>query len=301
MRRLKLSLLRFALWPLIATAPSLLAQPQELSVDLLTTFEYPRPVYTLAGTGQINDKGEYVGQLLQGSTVLGFTGNVIGSFSHPFAEPDDTLGFTSPSGVRDGGEICGRYDATGATHGFFRRGASFKTYDAPVANVFATTINSINNSGNFVGLYTVSGGSAAFAYASIGGNFITLPVSGNLPEANGINSLDQIVGDYGESSGAFHGFLRTSDGTFTMPIDFPGAFQTVPKAINDSGYIVGFWTDNRTSHAFVIQLPDTFLTYDVPDALGTAFTGINSAGLILGNYTDRQRKVHGFTAQLQSQ
>ncbi|HEY1582016.1 MAG TPA: hypothetical protein VGF73_02830 [Chthoniobacterales bacterium] len=177
-------------------------------------------------------------------------------------------------------------------------GTSFKTYDAPVPNVSGTTVDSINNAGDFVGIYTVSGGSAAFAYASIDGPFITIPLGDNLPEASGINNLTQVVGSYGDSTG-FHGFLRDPGETITATIDFPGAVQTVPLAINDAGYIVGYWTDNRTSHAFVIHLPDIFLSYDAPGVIGTSFSGINSSGLISGISTDKQRVAHVLIAQLQ--
>jgi len=87
-------------------------------------------------------------------------------------------------------------------------------------------------------------------------------------------------------------------GTLTMQIDFPGAVATVPRAINDSGYIVGLWRDNRYLHAFVMQLPDTFITYDLPGASGTYFTGINNAGLICGAYSDQRFNSHILIAQL---
>ncbi len=69
-------------------------------------------------------------------------------------------------------------------------------------------------------------------------------------------------------------------------------------AINDSGYIVGYWVDSR-AHAFVIHLPDIFVSYDVPGAVGTVFSGINSDGVIVGTYTDREHEIHVLIAQLQ--
>ena len=61
------------------------------------------------------------------------------------------------------------------------------------------------------------------------------------------------------------------------------------------------WTDRRGAHAFIIQLPDTFISYDVPGATGTSFSGINNAGLICGTYQDQQFKTRRLITQLQMQ
>ena len=95
------------------------------------------------------------------------------------------------------------------------------------------------------------------------------------------------------------GFFRAADGTLTLPINVAGALQTVPLALNDAGYCVGFWTDRPGAHAFVMHLPDTVISYNMPGATGTAFTGINNDGVIVGNFQDAQHKTHGLIAQLQ--
>ena len=261
-------------------------QAQDISVTLLSTFDSP-PGSSLS-TGKINDSGTCAATLVHLSTVLGCRIYAGGVFSAPFSEPGDDVGYTTAEGINAGGEVCGRYDGFGVTHGYFRRGASFKSYDVPANGVDGTTVEGLNNAHNFVGIYTANGHTAAFAYASIDGNLITIPISGILPEATGINNLNDVVGDYGDNRGVFHGFMRASDGTLTFPIDFPGTETqtTAPLAINDS------------AHAFVIHLPDTFLSYDVPGGTGTSFTGINNSGLIVGTYQDEQHKVHGLLAQL---
>ena len=86
-----------------------------------------------------------------------------------------------------------------------------------------------------------------------------------------------------------------------MPVDFPSALRTMPRAINDSGYIGGSWAAETFDHGFVIQLPDTFVSYDVPGAIVTVITGINNSGQICGYYQDQQFGVHGFIAQLVEQ
>ncbi len=297
--KLTLSLIGTALFA--AGAHPLAAQPQTASVTLVSTFDYPRLDYTLVNTAQINDAGTFVLQLLQGSAVVGGTGNIGGQFFRPFVDPNEDAPFTSPTGINNLGEICGRFDRGGRTHGFIRRGQKFKTYDAPVAALTSTTIEGINDAGDICGLYTASSGSVVGAYARIGGTFIALPISGTLPDATDINNLNEVVGNYGDpgSGNTFHGFFRAADGTLTLPIDVAGAIQTVPLAINDAGYFVGFWTDRHGAHAFVMHLPDTVISYDMPGAAGTAFTGINNDGVIVGNYQDAQHVTHGLVAQLQ--
>ncbi len=56
--------------------------------------------------------------------------------------------------------------------------------------------------------------------------------------AAGINDAGQIVGDYIDSRGKDHGFLRTATGAFTV-IDVPGATRTYAAGINNAGQIVG--------------------------------------------------------------
>jgi hypothetical protein len=272
-------------------------QAQGISVTLISTFD--SPAGSSLNTGKINDSGTLTATLNHHSTLLGCRVNANGQFSTPFSEPDD-IGYTTAEGINAGGEVCGTYADGIALHGYFRRGSSFKSYDVPVNGVTATDLKGLNDFHNFVGFYFTFNDS--FAYASIDGNFITIPISGIGTEATGINNLNDVVGTYGDENHAnmFHGFMRASDGTLTFPIDFPGTrlLQTVPLAINDAGFIVGFWTDGRVAHGFVIHLPDTFLSYDVPGGIGTSFTGINNSGLIVGTYTDEQHIPHGFLAQL---
>ena len=65
-----------------------------------------------------------------------------------------------------------------------------------------------------------------------------------------------VIGHYNDASGAVHGYLRNSDGTFTT-IDDPSAFSgsnsgTLPQGINASGVIVGYYDDSANStHGFV--------------------------------------------------
>jgi hypothetical protein len=136
--------------------------------------------------------------------------------------------------------------------------------------------------------------------------------------ANGMNTEGTIVGFIRDPNAARHGFLRAPDGSFTM-FDDPNAGTcsascgaigngqgTRAYAVNPSGEIVGFFTDNSAHcHGFVRAPNGTFTQIDAPDA-GTGpapqgtfpseFTpgGINPAGAITGFYVDSSSVQHGF-------
>src|SRR5215469_12654169 len=85
--------------------------------------------------------------------------------------------------------------------------------------------------------------------------------------------------------------------TFTR-IDFPGATSTNAYDINDSGEIVGRYTNaDDTQHGY-LRSPNGELTpIDVPGANLTAALGINSGGDIVGPYrlaSEPMNSRHGF-------
>ena len=135
---------------------------------------------------------------------------------------------------------------------------------------------------------------------------------------SGINLSGAITGFTRDVNAARHGFLRASDGTFTI-FDDPNAGTcstfcgtigpgqgTRGYAINPSGEIAGFYSDNTgRCHGYVRAANGTFTQIDAPDA-GTGpfpqgtfpseFTpaGINPAGAITGFYVDASSGQHGF-------
>jgi len=136
--------------------------------------------------------------------------------------------------------------------------------------------------------------------------------------ANGMNVTGAITGFIRDANAARHGFLRAPDGTFTM-FDDPNAGTcsascgtigngqgTRAYAINPSGQITGFYTDNSAHcHGYVRAANGTFTQIDAPDAgagpapqgtFPSEFTpmGINPAGAIIGFYVDANSVQHGF-------
>ena len=134
----------------------------------------------------------------------------------------------------------------------------------------------------------------------------------------GINPAGAITGFTRDANFARHGFLRTPDGTITI-FDDPNAGTcssscgiigngqgTRAYAINPSGQIVGFFTDNSARcHGYVRAANGTFTQIDAPDAGTGPFPqgtfpsqitpmGINPAGAITGFYIDASSVQHGF-------
>jgi uncharacterized membrane protein len=82
------------------------------------------------------------------------------------------------------------------------------------------------------------------------------------------------------------------------PNRFPSATatSTVARDINDTGQIVGFFSDGAGAHGFIRDTDGKFshaIDYPSATATSTAPRGINSAGRIVGDFTD-SAGTHGF-------
>jgi hypothetical protein len=62
-----------------------------------------------------------------------------------------------------------------------------------------------------------------------------------------LSSIDSL---YLGSDGAYHGFVRKRDGTFTT-FDAPNSHGTFPQSINLVGQITGYYFDGNSFHGFV--------------------------------------------------
>jgi predicted membrane protein len=124
---------------------------------------------------------------------------------------------------------------------------------------------------------------------------------GTIP--NGITSAGGITGWYLDANNAYHGFLRTPDGSITT-FDAPGAGTgtgqgTIAYGMNASRAITGVYSDaNNVFHGFLRARDGTFATFDAPGAgtasgEGTSGTNINPTGTITGDYVDASNVIHG--------
>jgi probable HAF family extracellular repeat protein len=122
-----------------------------------------------------------------------------------------------------------------------------------------------------------------------------------LTEAVGVNDDGQVVGDYRDSDGRFHGFFWDAGLYLTLDVPFPEATLTVPNAINNVGQIVGFYFDNNVTEAFPNGHAHGFLydkgffsAFDFPGASETLPLDMNDQGQIVGVYSDSNMVAHSF-------
>lgn len=280
-----------------------IAQPPQLTVELLQTFDYPRAKDLFQDSGAINSQGDLVGTLSQGIRLsAGFILFSDGRFSPPLPFPRSTQ--SSFLGINDNDETCGYYYGTdSAQHGFLAVKGKFTSYD--VAGSIVTTVVGVNNAGDFAGNYQTPTGTFFEAYVNLGGTFNSIDIAGEAGTvAGGINNSGEVAGfALDQNFLTTHGFLRAADGSLTYPIDYPGTdvFGTTLAASNDRGLAVGDWNDGTGVHGLVLQTAtNTFATFDIPGASSTSCTGINNSGLIVGKYF-LDGFYHGFIARVRPQ
>lgn len=235
-----------------------------------------------------------------------------------------TFGF----GITPAGVIVGEYiDAGSVAHGFVRSpdGAitPFDVTGAGTGPGQGTVPESVNPSGAITGLYIDAGGLGHGFVRSPDGTITSFDAPGaGMPsgppcsplliaftgtQGSAINPAGAIAGQYVDTSGVFHGFLRSPDGTIT-PYDAPGAatgtgqgtFTTFGAGINPAEEIGGGYADaNCTFHSTVRAKDGTFTPADVPGAgtgpsQGTDLAGINPVGTATGFYIDASDVLHGY-------
>lgn len=152
-----------------------------------------------------------------------------------------------------------------------------------------------NDSGVSVGTYVPAGSSTAAGFMLSGSTLTTIkdPRAAGIDgsHATGINKWNSIVGWYGDSNRMLHGFKRFSNGTYST-LDYPGAQETMPAGINDSGTIVGTFSDAAGGHGFIYG-SGKWAKVDYPGTSGTTqFLGISNANVILGRSSSTES---GFT------
>ena len=165
---------------------------------------------------------------------------------------------------------------------------TFTSIDVPGAT--ATLAAGINNAGQIVGAYIAADGTT-HGFLDSGGTFTTIddPNATSGSEITGINNVGQIVGSYnlntpedGHLFEGAHGFV--SDFSSFTDINFPGASNTTPHKINDSGEIVGVYRiANAEAHGFTDN-GGVLAAFNFPATFSTQANGINNQGEIVGRY-----------------
>ena len=113
-----------------------------------------------------------------------------------------------------------------------------------------------------------------------------------------INDFGEIAGNYVANNQTYF-FTRTSGGVYKTQVSF--ATLTAPSAINASGSVAGFATDDNGSYIGFVVHPDGYsVTFSVPlppptgpgCVAATIPDGINAAGAIAGWYYNRCAQVN---------
>ena len=205
--------------------------------------------------------------------------------------------FTRASGINDSNEIVGDwYEASANTyHGYTYVNGTYQQYD--VGGKVSTSIFGVNSAGHLTGAEGHQGGSGfvkGFIYLGSGEPTEFFASGKDNTYAYAINSSDEVVGEYLDSSNVAHGFYRSAAGEITA-IEYPGATQTVAYGINDAGEITGTYINAS-------NLPYGF-TYIKGKYASTDFAatrGINSKGAYVGFYWGVDGVASGYLASPQA-
>jgi hypothetical protein len=267
--------------PVLLLAVAIPSSAQTVSIQLVNP---PGSIYATAAG--INNVGHIVGAFgLPGQQLSGFAyvpaTKKYTTFNYPGAM------YTIALGVNDANTIVGTFAMNdGQQHGFFlTNGKTFSQFD--VSGSSGTTIDGINNAGDFAG---TSGSEGVYqGFVSIAGTVTTFEASGRPTLVSGFNASNNAVGFFVNAQAtATHGFLRDAAGNITQ-IDYPGSTSTSCNGINDAGTITGAYTDKAgLNHGFVLE-NGNYRT------VGTSYlTGINNHGAIVGSFVATSGQTVGF-------
>jgi hypothetical protein len=263
----------------------------------------------------------------QGTTPFGIVADntVVGSYidssnaTHGFMWNPTTFHITkiNPSGSVNtylGGmnsthAITGFYpDSGGVARAFLRSPAGHYTlFNAPGAGTGSgqgTIASDINTSGEIVGDYNDSNGVYHVFFRTPAGKFLPkfdAPGAGTgsgqgtfVSGFSGLTDKGAIAGNYTDSSGISHGYLRLGNGTFTGPIDPTGSVNTYAIGLSLSNTFAGLYFDSSgVFHAFLFA-GGTYTPVNAPNSVETTANNIDPAGTLEGFYFDSSFVEHGY-------
>ena len=227
----------------------------------------------------INDVGQIAGFYDSGNGILNGFLESAGTFSSII--PPNASGSTHLSGLNDSGGIVGDYAFASSSHGLLVEAGTFSTLDYPGA--IYTLAEDINDGGEIVGRFVSNVNQSFYGFVYQNGVFTVIDdpdAAHGSPNASGTNvfgidSEGDLVGNYFDTAGKAHGFIRSPEGLY-ITVDFPGAITTTILGINDAGEIVGGYFDSTGTHGFIatpVPEPPSSVLFAVSlgaCALGTA-------------------------------
>lgn len=200
-------------------------------------------------------------------------------------------------GINDFGELSGQYAINGGTaHAMVYRHGRFRPLDPRALGTYFSAAGGPSDWGVTYGAYADVAG-VQHGFVLRGHHLETEDFPGHVnSNVDGINKFGTILGVYWDADKVFHGVLRVGRDSDT-PIDVPGAVDTYPLGLNDSGESVGYWDINSAApapHGFYRDVRGKITTLDVPGALSTVAFAINDVGQIAGYYWDAKGVIHSF-------
>ena len=159
---------------------------------------------------------------------------------------------------------------------------TFTNVDFP--NATYTEAFGINNSDEVVGTY-----GTAFqlqnGFQLIKGVYTTDNcVLTNETLMSDVNNKGEIVGSFaGNDNGNIEGFIWEGDGSCQTLADPDGPATTNAWGVNDSGVIVGFYTNSSSNFQAFKWVNGVFTNFGCPGWTNTRAYGINDAGVIVGD------------------
>jgi hypothetical protein len=192
------------------------------TIDVFQTFDFPGEGSSTLPQ-KISDQTNIVGTTMNAvnGKVKAFVYKIRKQkFSPPFAPPFDTGNVTQGRGINNKRHICGEYlsGSDGTFHGFLmftglQNELIFTQFD--LSTSLDTLPLGINNIGDLVGTAIFSDGTQP-AFVSLHGVVTTFAV----PDATAtfayqLNTSNQIIGYYIDSTGLKHGYTRDSAGVLT--------------------------------------------------------------------------------------
>ncbi|HWA92271.1 MAG TPA: hypothetical protein VG889_19690 [Rhizomicrobium sp.] len=214
-----------------------------------------------------------------------------------YDEPDamgDTLGY----GLNLHGDAVGEFVGhDGHTHGYVRSSAG--AFAQINVHAYPSSAFWINDKGAIVGNYFAGGIQHAFVRTP-GGRYLTFePADSQGAYGLHINNKGAATGDYVDSNGLWHGFVRAKAGTLTV-FDVPGAGTdpdqgTFAGATNLHGDTTGPYVDSDfILHGYVRHQSGGYDKFDVAGALDTIPYLINAKGWVVGFSDEESGAMHGF-------
>ena len=285
----------FLLWLALLPFSGSLIAPARAAAQSLEYRDFGQPPGEIGffdtNVAGINSSGDVVGYFLDnGRNYHSFV--VSGGTFHAVSFPGSTS--TQVLAINDSGQMAGDFYGTdNRYHGFLLSGAggTYTQIDAP-EGIHGTYPTAINNLGQVAGDYQ----DASFHYHGFlfsDGTLTTFDVGapGFYGSTVGINNAGEILGIFNDNGGPtgfrVHGFLLS--GTAITQIDAPGAVETYPVAMNDSGEVLGYsYPDNSGRNPTYFLFDHGRYTTIIPPGAysGAQFWAINDSGQVAGYYSN---------------